>query len=325
MLLLPRLPPLSPLGVAVVDGSLLTLLVAPVLYVVLQRPLTRSQSEATRGERLLLALSQAAVGVQRARTQDEIYRAVGDEVVRLGYHAMVFTVVADQEHLLELSHLTFETSLLRLAEKLVGVSAQGYRFPLVPGSIYQRTIAEREAIFSEQIAENLADALPRPARPLAGRVAAMLGLEQMILAPLAIGSETRGLLMVTGAGLTEADVPTMVTFANHTATALDNVRVYAELEERVRQRTSELAEANSTLSLQAVERERLIGELRDTFAEVATLRGLLSICASCKRIRDEDGSWQAIEQYIEEHSTAEFSHGVCDDCGQRLYGELWTG
>ncbi len=152
----------------------------------------------------------------------------------------------------------------------------------------------------------------------------MLGLEQMILAPLASGSETRGLLMVAGGGLTEADLPTMVTFANHTATALDNVRVYAELEERIRQRTSELAEANSTLNLQAVERERLIGELRDTLAEVTTLRGLLSMCASCKRVRDEDGRWHDVESYIEEHSTAEFSHGVCDDCGKRLYGGLWT-
>jgi hypothetical protein len=54
------------------------------------------------------------------------------------------------------------------------------------------------------------------------------------------------------------------------------------------------------------ERERLIGELQEVLAKVKTLSGLLPICASCKRIRDDQGYWQQIEAYIRDHSEAEF-------------------
>jgi len=56
--------------------------------------------------------------------------------------------------------------------------------------------------------------------------------------------------------------------------------------------------------------------------EVRTLKGLLPICAGCKKIRDEEGQWQPLEKYVSLHSNAEFSHGLCDECIQRLYPEL---
>jgi hypothetical protein len=52
---------------------------------------------------------------------------------------------------------------------------------------------------------------------------------------------------------------------------------------------------------------------------VRTLSGLLPICASCKKIRDDQGYWTQIELYIRDHSQAEFSHGICPDCAERLY------
>ena len=70
------------------------------------------------------------------------------------------------------------------------------------------------------------------------------------------------------------------------------------------------------------ERERLILDLREALASVRTLRGMLPICAACKKIRDDQGYWQAVEHYISEHSEAEFSHGLCPDCMKRLYPEF---
>lgn len=67
------------------------------------------------------------------------------------------------------------------------------------------------------------------------------------------------------------------------------------------------------------ERERLITELRGALEEVNKLRGLLSICAACKRIRDERGAWQPLESYIQSHSEAKFTHGLCADCMRKLY------
>ena len=70
------------------------------------------------------------------------------------------------------------------------------------------------------------------------------------------------------------------------------------------------------------EREELIAGLRDALAEIKTLSGLLPICAECKKIRDDKGYWQQIEEYIGEHSDARFSHSICPDCMAKLYPEV---
>ena len=71
----------------------------------------------------------------------------------------------------------------------------------------------------------------------------------------------------------------------------------------------------------AEERERLVAELQKALSEVKTLRGYIPICASCKKIRDDKGYWNQVESYIERHTEAEFSHGICPDCLKRLYPE----
>ncbi len=73
------------------------------------------------------------------------------------------------------------------------------------------------------------------------------------------------------------------------------------------------------------EREKLIHELQEALAEVKTLSGLLPICSSCKKIRDDKGYWNQIESYISEHSEAEFSHGICPECAKKLYPEFYKG
>jgi two-component system, OmpR family, response regulator VanR len=70
------------------------------------------------------------------------------------------------------------------------------------------------------------------------------------------------------------------------------------------------------------EKERLIGRLQGALAEVKRLSGLLPICASCKKIRDDKGYWRQIEAYIRDHSEADFSHSICPECAKRLYPEL---
>jgi hypothetical protein len=70
------------------------------------------------------------------------------------------------------------------------------------------------------------------------------------------------------------------------------------------------------------ERERMIGELQRALSEVKTLSGLLPICASCKKIRDDQGYWNQIEIYIKNHSQATFTHGICPECMKKLYPEV---
>jgi hypothetical protein len=70
------------------------------------------------------------------------------------------------------------------------------------------------------------------------------------------------------------------------------------------------------------EKEMLIIELKDALANIKVLQGLLPICASCKKIRDDKGCWEEMEVYIRDHSEAEFSHGICPQCVEKLYPKL---
>ena len=69
------------------------------------------------------------------------------------------------------------------------------------------------------------------------------------------------------------------------------------------------------------EREKLIIELQDALAEIKTLSGIIPICAWCNKIRDENGYWKKIKRYIEEHSEAEFTGGICPICAKKEFPE----
>lgn len=71
------------------------------------------------------------------------------------------------------------------------------------------------------------------------------------------------------------------------------------------------------------ERERLFIDHMDALSKIKTLSGMLPICSSCKRIRDDEGYWTQIETYINEHSEAEFSHGLCPECASKIYPEYY--
>lgn len=69
------------------------------------------------------------------------------------------------------------------------------------------------------------------------------------------------------------------------------------------------------------EREILVRDLKNALTKIKTLKGLIPICSVCKKIRDDQGYWSLIESYIETHSNAAFSHGMCPECSDHLYGE----
>ncbi|MFO7598678.1 MAG: MASE3 domain-containing protein, partial [Candidatus Desulfacyla sp.] len=76
---------------------------------------------------------------------------------------------------------------------------------------------------------------------------------------------------------------------------------------------------------QEEEREKLIRELQKALSEIRKLSGMLPICASCKKIRDDKGYWQQVEAYISTHSEVRFSHSVCPECARKLYPEYYDG
>ena len=70
------------------------------------------------------------------------------------------------------------------------------------------------------------------------------------------------------------------------------------------------------------ERDVLISDLQSALNEIKVLRGILPICSKCKKIRDDTGYWEQIESYIDKHSDASFSHGICPDCIKELYPDI---
>lgn len=80
-----------------------------------------------------------------------------------------------------------------------------------------------------------------------------------------------------------------------------------------------------TLRFLQLELEEKNAELQKAMDEIKTLRGFIPICASCKRIRNDEGYWEQIESYISSHSEATFSHGCCEDCMKKLYPEIVNG
>jgi len=73
-----------------------------------------------------------------------------------------------------------------------------------------------------------------------------------------------------------------------------------------------------------VEREKLITNLQETLQKVKKLKGLLPICASCKKIRDDAGYWHQVEDYVHQHSDIVFSHGLCPDYARLLYPRYFS-
>jgi hypothetical protein len=82
-----------------------------------------------------------------------------------------------------------------------------------------------------------------------------------------------------------------------------------------------LAFAVARIRALLTEERRISDQLEKTLSEVKTLTGLLPICAECKKIRDDKGYWQQLEEYISKHTNAEFTHGLCQDCMRKTLKE----
>lgn len=73
------------------------------------------------------------------------------------------------------------------------------------------------------------------------------------------------------------------------------------------------------------ERKHMLLKLQSALAEVKTLRGIIPICAYCKKIRDDQGYWNQVEAYVARHTEADFSHGVCPSCAKKHYPDFYNG
>ena len=235
-----------------------------------EQELRRLLAETERSKRMLLGLSQAAQAVQRARSPEEVYQAIGKQVSGLGYNVTVFWMSEDRTSM-RIHHLTLDSAVVRTAEKLTGLSAQDFSYPLKPGSFYDRLMNEGKPVFDDPAAGAIADALPRALRPLTGRLADTLNIGQAIYVPLWIHGRPEGLLTVMGRDLTEADVPAITAFGNQAAIALENTLSAEEL----RKRNQEMAVLNAVTraASQSLDLQEVLESALDETRQSAGCRG----------------------------------------------------
>ena len=115
----------------------------------------------------------------------------------------------------------------------------------------------------------------------------------------------------------------------HNANDLTQMRNFIEdiikdtnnMAESSRQLNQELEERNRALKQEIEARKSVQTALQKALAEIKTLRGIIPICSYCKGIRDDKGVWYRLEKYIQRHSYAEFSHGVCPKCAEAFYSK----
>ncbi len=131
-------------------------------------------------------------------------------------------------------------------------------------------------------------------------------LKNVMFAPLVINEKTVGVMGLANkvADFNDNDAKMAAGFGELAAIALQNSR---NLDERI--------EAEK-------QRENTIIDLRKALSQVKKLSGLLPICSHCKKIRDDKGYWNQIESYIHEHSEAQFSHGICQECAKKYYPDF---
>jgi len=144
------------------------------------------------------------------------------------------------------------------------------------------------------------------------KLLADMGVESYIGAPMVtVGGELTGILVL----LDDKPVKDINFYAAiveflavRAGTELERSYFEESLKQQVVERTRELEKSNQ--------------QLQKALSEIKNLRGILPICSSCKKIRDDQGYWQQVELYVTEHSEATFSHGICPECEKEYYKEL---
>lgn len=108
-----------------------------------------------------------------------------------------------------------------------------------------------------------------------------------------------------------------------TICVMDNkVNMWKEQQDKILSTFRDMIETHLALVFTIEQLENKNSQLQKAYDEVKTLKGMLPICAKCKKIRDDEGYWYQIESYLKKHSEAEFSHSICPECAKEIYDEI---
>lgn len=229
-----------------------------------------------------LALSEFAIN----NTEDDLLMAALDEAERLTDSSIGFFHYVDEDQL-NLSLQMWSTNTIR---NMCSAEGKGTHYPINKAGVWAECFYRKEPVIHNDY-ESLAHkkGLPEGHAPVIRELVVPVVQGEKVVAILGVGNKKTV--------YNESDVETVSVFANLVWDVVMRKRREQEI-------------------------LKLTAELQASFAKVKKLSGMLPICANCKRIGDDKGYWKQIESYIREHSEAEFSHGICPECFNKLYPEF---
>ncbi len=262
------------------------------------------------------------------RPAKEVYsHYLGDDVGdRLPHSAAEFPLVVERNGVL----------LARHANKVLDDGSLDFMAPFYPGEQVQFAFCHTDLVVDS--ARKLYDEFSKNENQAIFIYSCLsrkwvLGQDSVIeIAPLASLAPTSGFFSYgeyfnnAGKNMFLSQTMTLVALAEHTDSpqkTQQESRIPYDFKINQSKQNQDLQALHRLVQTSAKEREELINELKIALAEIKTLQGLIPICASCKNIRDDKGYWNDIEEYVAEHTDAQFSHGLCPGCAKELYPQIY--
>ena len=181
-----------------------------------------------RSERLLQALNEAALAMERALTPEEIFTAVAEELKKLGFSCGVFLTDESQSRLFP-KYLTYDAAAIKAAERLVGLKLQDFSIPIEKVDAYRKVVREKKTVFVENAEELVRQVLPKPLKRFARQIVRIMKVPKALDVPLVVEDEVIGVLAVQSDDLTEDDIPAITAFAHQMAAAWRKARLMQDL------------------------------------------------------------------------------------------------